>query len=274
MVHRWWAEHDLMFILDSRDKANLLIMTTHSNSIRNAVADFEALALPLWSLLYKVWSEGAWMIHLLYRGDFIRIWCSTRAVSREFRLAADALWWETCRQLVVMRMDRGMREAILIAMDLESSSPSSEVSPSSSRHPHQPLVMAPRFWTQHNSMFMLRSRDKANLLIMTTRSNSIRNAVADFDALALPHWSFLYKHWSEGARIIHLLYRGDFIWIWCTTRAVSTGFRLAADALWWETSRQLVAMRMDRDMSEAILIAMHLDSSSSSSEVSIRDLLV
>ena len=128
MAHRWWAEHDLMFILDSRDKANLLIMTTHSNSIRNAVADFDALALPHWSLLDRNWSEGARMIYLLYRKDFIQIWYATRAVSRGFRLAADALWWETSRQLVVMRMDRDMSEAILIDVDLESSSPSSEVS--------------------------------------------------------------------------------------------------------------------------------------------------
>jgi len=126
--------------------------------------------------------------------------------------------------------------------------------------------MAPR-WAQHDFMFMLDSRDKANLLIMTTRSNSIRNAFVDFDALALPHWSLLYKHWSEGARMIHLLYRRDFMWIWYATRAVSRGFRLAADALWWETSRQLVVMRMDRDMSEAFLIAMDLESSSSSSEL-------
>ena len=126
--------------------------------------------------------------------------------------------------------------------------------------------MAP-WWAQHDFMFMLDSRDKANLLIMTTYLNSIRNAFVDFDALARPHWSLVYKHWSEGARILRLLYRRDFMWIWYATRAVSRGFRLAADALWWETSRQLVVMRMARDMSEVFLNRMDLGSSSSSSEL-------
>ena len=126
--------------------------------------------------------------------------------------------------------------------------------------------MAPR-WTQRDFMFMLDPRDKANLLIMTTRSNLIRNVFADFDALALPHWSLIYKNWSVHAKMTHLLYMRDFMQIWYATRAVSRGFRLAADALWWETNRQFVLMRMNRDMSEALVIAMDLESSSSASEL-------
>jgi len=126
--------------------------------------------------------------------------------------------------------------------------------------------MAPR-WTQRDFMFMLDPRDKANLLIMTTRSNLIRHVYADFDALALPHWILIYKNWSEHAKVAYLLYMRDFMQIWYATRAMSRGFRLAADALWFETNRHFVLMRMNRDTSDAILTAMDLESSTSASEV-------
>ena len=105
--------------------------------------------------------------------------------------------------------------------------------------------MAPR-WTQRDFMFMLDPRDKANLLIMTTRSNLIRHVYADFDALALPHWILIYKNWSEHAKVAYLLYMRDFMQIWYATRAMSRGFRLAADALWFETNRHFVLEKEPR----------------------------
>ena len=117
-------QRKFMFMLNQRDKANLLIMTTRPNVIGSVFADFDAPGLPQWSVVCKNLFENAKMTHLFYMGDFMQIWYATRAVSRGFRLAADAVWWETCRQLVVLRVNRVTSEAFLTAMDLESSSSS------------------------------------------------------------------------------------------------------------------------------------------------------
>ena len=101
---------------------------------------------------------------------------------------------------------------------------------------------------QNNFMFMLNPRDKANLLIMTTRPNVIRNVFADFDAPGLPRGSVVCKNLSENAKMTHLFYMADY-----ATRAVSRGFRLAADAVWWETCRQLVVLRVQCVTSQALL---------------------
>ena len=102
-------------------------------------------------------------------------------------------------------------------------------------------------------MFMLNPRDKANLLIMTTRPTGVRSVFADFDATGLPQWTVVCKNLSENAKIAKLFYMADFMQMWYTTRAVSSGFRLAADAVWWETRRQLVVLRVQCVTSQALL---------------------
>ena len=62
---------------------------------------------------------------------------------------------------------------------------------------------------QPKNMFMLNPRDKANLLIMTTRPTGIRSVFADFDAPGLPQWSVVCKNLSENAKMAKLFYMGD-----------------------------------------------------------------
>jgi len=115
-------------------------------------------------------------------------------------------------------------------------------------------------------MFTLNPRDKANLLVMTSRPNEVRNVSADFDAPGLPYWSVVCRVLSEGARVTRLFYMGDFMQAWCAMRAVSRGFWRAADSMWWETCKQLVGHRVNTVMNDAFLTSRFPMVSSSSSE--------
>jgi len=126
-----------MFTLNPRDKANILVMTSRPNEVRNVSADFDAPGRPYWSVVFKVLSDGAKLTRLLYMADFVETWYAFRTVSRGFRFAADSLWWETCRHLVNRRVNTVMSGGFLtydLNMLGNSQSPSSEpwcLSPSS-----------------------------------------------------------------------------------------------------------------------------------------------
>ena len=121
-----------MLTPNPRDKANMLVMTSRPNEVRNVSADFDATGRPYLSVVLKVLSEGAKLTRLLYMGDFMEAWYAFRAVSRGFRLAADSLWWETCRHLVNLRVNAVMsggfftHDSNWITRNLLPLSPSSE----------------------------------------------------------------------------------------------------------------------------------------------------
>ena len=103
-------------------------------------------------------------------------------------------------------------------------------------------------------MRTLTPREKANILVMTSRPNEVRIVSADFDATGRPYWSVVLKNLSEGAKLTRLLYTGDFMVAWYALRATNRGFRLAADSLWWETRRYLVNWRVNVVMSGGFLM--------------------